>query len=176
MEVVLVRHTRVDVPRGTCYGQTDVPLAATFEQEASDALQNLQPYMPFDAVFSSPLSRALRLAAYCGYGHPHTDERLMEMSMGEWEMRCYDDIDDPYLQRWYADYMHLPTPGGEGFPQLYSRVGSFLDELRKQTYRRVAVFAHGGVLVCAGLYGGLYDEQEAWEHLVDFGGLLRITI
>ena len=26
MEVILIRHTSVDVPPGVCYGQTDVPL------------------------------------------------------------------------------------------------------------------------------------------------------
>ncbi len=33
MEVILIRHTSVDVPPGVCYGQTDVPLKPTFEQE-----------------------------------------------------------------------------------------------------------------------------------------------
>lgn len=30
MQVTLVRHTRVDVPRGVCYGWSDVPCAPTF--------------------------------------------------------------------------------------------------------------------------------------------------
>ena len=34
MELILIRHTSVDVPPGVCYGQTDVPLKSTFEQEA----------------------------------------------------------------------------------------------------------------------------------------------
>lgn len=33
MKLYLVRHTRVDVPSGICYGQTDVPLADSFETE-----------------------------------------------------------------------------------------------------------------------------------------------
>ena len=70
--------------------------------------------------------------------------------------------------------MHLPTPDGESFRQLYARVASFLDDLRGRDYSRVAVFAHGGVLVCAGIYGGLYGEEDAWSHLVGFGGLLKI--
>ncbi|MBP3252411.1 MAG: histidine phosphatase family protein, partial [Prevotella sp.] len=111
MEVVLIRHTRVDVPKGTCYGQTDVPVAATFEIEAEATRLALADYQPFDCVYSSPLTRARRLASYCGYDHPLTDRRLMEMSMGQWEMQRYDDISDPYLQQWYDDYMHLPTPG-----------------------------------------------------------------
>ena len=33
MEVIFIRHTSVDVPPGVCYGQTDVPLRHSFEQE-----------------------------------------------------------------------------------------------------------------------------------------------
>jgi len=176
MEIVLVRHTSVDVPAGTCYGQTDVPVASTFEAEAAVTKRALKAYVPFDRVYSSPLSRAMQLAAYCGYPDATTDVRLMEMSMGQWEMQRYSDISDPYLQQWYDDYLHLPTPGGESFPMLYARVAAFLDELRAQPYRRVAVFAHGGVLISAGLYGGLFDSAHAWEHQTGFGGLQRIEI
>ena len=176
MEVILIRHTRVAVPKGTCYGQTDVALAPTFPEEAAETKRQLEPYMPFDAVYSSPLSRARRLAAFCGYPSPLTDNRLMEMSMGEWEMRRYDDIRDPRLDAWYKDYMRLPTPGGESFPMLYRRVADFLDEVRAKDYRRISVFAHGGVLICAGIYGGLFDEERAWEHLTDYGGIERIEI
>lgn len=34
MEIYLIRHTSVDVPAGYAYGQTDVPLRPTFEEEA----------------------------------------------------------------------------------------------------------------------------------------------
>ena len=176
MEVILVRHTSVDVPKGTCYGQSDVPVAATFEQEAELTKQNLAQYLPFDAVFASPLTRARRLAAYCGYPQPRLDNRLKEMYMGEWEMQSYEEITDPYKEEWYNDYMHLPTPGGEGFPQVYQRVAAFLDELRQKDYQRVAVFAHGGVLICAGIYGGLFSEADAWDHLVPYGGMEKIEI
>jgi len=177
MEVILIRHTSVDVPRGTCYGQTDVPLAATFAHEAAVTKQALSAYEPFDRVYSSPLSRARRLAAFCGYDAPVLDDRLMEMSMGDWEMKVYDDISDPYLKTWYDDYMHLPTPNGESFPMLYQRVSHFLDELKLQTHlQRVAVFAHGGILISAGLYGKLFDTAHAWDHLVGYGGIERIEI
>ena len=149
MQVLLVRHTSVAVPKGTCYGQTDVPLADSFIDEARQTLSNIGSFFPCDAVYSSPLSRAMRLAAYCGFHSPITDNRLMEMNMGEWEMRRYEDVSDPYLQQWYDDYLHLPTPHGESFPMLYARVASFLDDLKKNDFSRVAVFSHGGVIVAA---------------------------
>lgn len=176
MEIIMIRHTSVAVAPGTCYGQSDVPLAATFRQEAAATLSALTPYGSFDAVYSSPLSRARRLAAYCGYPEPFTDDRLMEMNMGQWEMRRYDEIDDPALKDWYEDYLHIPTRGGESFPQLCARVAAFLDELREQPYRRVAVFAHGGVLVAAGIYAGLFTEEDSFSHQVPYGGIQRIVI
>ena len=176
MEVILVRHTSVDVPKGMCYGQSDVPVRDTFEEEAEATRRLLAPYQPFDDVYASPLTRARKLAAYCGYPQPRLDNRLKEMHMGEWEMQMYDEIQDVRLDDWYRDYMHLPTPGGESFPELYQRVATFLDELKTKDYQRVAIFAHGGVLISAGLYAGLFGEQDAWDHLVDYGGIERIEI
>ena len=42
MQVTLVRHTQVDVPRGMCYGWSDVPCAATFEEEAARTRSRLE--------------------------------------------------------------------------------------------------------------------------------------
>lgn len=175
MKVYLIRHTSVAVPKGTCYGQSDVPVATTFEEEASQTKAQLEGVV-FDHVYTSPLHRAEMLAAYCGFPDAERDARLKEMDMGEWEMRRWDDIADPYLQEWYADYLHLPTPGGESFPQLRGRVFSFLDELRSKPYERAAIFAHGGVLVCAGLYGRLYEEADCFAHQVGYGGIEEIEI
>jgi alpha-ribazole phosphatase len=178
MKVTLIRHTRVGVPQGTCYGWSDVPLAETFEQEAAHTRMNLEHRLPFDAVFSSPLTRARKLAAFCGYPHPIVDDRLKEMNMGDWEMKLYDEIEqtDPSIRRWYNDYMHLAATGGENFPQLYARVAAFLKETSRQPYRHVAVFAHGGVLICAGIYGGLFSREHAFENLIDYGGIEEIEI
>lgn len=175
MEIVLVRHTSVGVPKGTCYGWSDVPVAETFEAEAAETKKNLGD-APFDAVYSSPLTRARKLAAYCGWPSPVVDDRLKEMNMGDWEMKPFDEIEDENLQRWYDDYMHLAATGGESFPDLFARVSSFLDELKARPYRRVAVFAHGGVLICAGIYGGLFPKEDCFKHLVPYGGTERIVI
>ncbi len=175
MRVTLVRHTSVAVPRGTCYGWSDVPLADTFEEEASATRQRLQG-MGFDHAFTSPLTRARRLAAFCGFPDATVDDRLREMNMGAWEMQRYDEIRDEALQKWYADYMHLPATDGESFPMLRRRVGCFLDELRALTYRHVVVFAHGGVIVAAGLHAGLFSETDAFSHQPPFGGVMEISM
>ena len=66
MRIYFVRHTCVDVPQGITYGQTDVPLNSTFETEAEQVKEQLTGLV-FDAVWTSPLSRCVRWATYCGY-------------------------------------------------------------------------------------------------------------
>ena len=180
MEITLIRHTSVDVPPGVCYGQTDVPLKDSFEQEAAITLSRLKASLAveenFDLAFSSPLTRCVRLADYCGYPNAERDKRLMEINFGAWEMKPFDRNDDPRLQEWYADYLNVAATGGESFAMQYERVSRFLDELKQKPYRRVAIFAHGGVLICAQIYAGLITAEEAFSSLTPYGGLIQITL
>lgn len=176
MEVVLVRHTSVDVLPGTCYGQTDVPLKDTFQQEAADTTSVLHASAPFDQVYTSPLSRCTRLAAFCGYPDAQRDARLMEMNFGEWEMQRFEEIEDPQLQTWYADWQHVSATGGESFLEQYERVAQFFTELKLKPYRRVAIFAHGGVLTCARMYAEGLTAEEAFASPTPYGGIIHLEI
>lgn len=176
MEIILIRHTSVDVPPGICYGQTDVPLKPTFEQEAAVTAENLKVYRPFDHVYTSPLSRCVRLATYCGFPDAEQDKRIMEINFGSWEMKSFENNDDPHLQEWYADYLNVAATGGESFAMQYHRVSQFLDELKTKPYNKVAIFAHGGVLICAQIYAGLIKPVEAFSALTPYGGIIRIQL
>ena len=96
--------------------------------------------------------------------------------MGQWEMKRFDDITDERLQLWYDDFLNQPTTGGESFRQLYARVAAFLDGLQQQSFSRVAVFAHGGVLICARVYTGEIPLEEGFEHLTPYGGVVKINL
>jgi alpha-ribazole phosphatase len=175
MEVVLIRHTSVDVPPGVCYGQTDVPLKPSFEQEAEIVRKQLDGEA-FDAVYTSPLSRCTRLAAYCGYPDARRDDRLKEMYMGDWEMQAFDDIEDHRLQEWYDDFLHVPARNGESYQDLLARVSSFLDGLRSSGHDKTAVFAHGGVLLCARSLAGSIRSAHAVQRLPFYGEIIRISL
>jgi len=180
MEVIFIRHTSVDVPLGVCYGQSDVALRDSFEQEAAVTSENLRNYRPegrdFDHVYTSPLSRCVRLATYCGYPEAERDNRIMEINFGDWEMKKFDEITDPRLKEWYADYMNVRATNGESFAMQYQRVANFLDGLKEKDYNKVAVFAHGGVLICAQLYAGILKPEEAFSALTPYGGIIRLKL
>jgi len=102
MKITLIRHTRVAVETGICYGWSDVGVAPSFETEASRVKENISNER-FDIVYSSPLSRCRKLAAFCGFHEPILDDRLKELNFGEWEMKKWDDLTDPRLELWYKE-------------------------------------------------------------------------
>lgn len=176
MEIYLVRHTSVDVPRGTAYGQTDVPLRDTFPEEAEKVKQQLEGQR-FDAVYTSPLSRCIRLAAYCGYPDATPDNRLLELHFGEWEMKTWDELQaDPRAAAWWDDWINTPTPRGESFRQQYDRLAHFLEETRAQGLQRICLFTHGGILSAARIYTGEIPFREAFRQVLPYGTVLRIEI
>jgi alpha-ribazole phosphatase len=172
MKIYLVRHTAVDIPQGMCYGQTDVPLKDIFEKEAAIVKNNLKN-KSFDTVFSSPLSRCRRLAHFCGYNAAILDDRLKELFFGDWETHKWDEID---MSIWETDWINISTPNGESFIQMYDRVSSFFDDLKKDAYRSAIVFTHGGVISCARVYFEKADIKETFDLMPQYGEIVEFDL
>lgn len=106
MEIYLIRHTSVDVPAGYAYGQTDVPLKPTFEEEAEEVKKGLSDHT-FDKVWTSPLTRCVRLANYCGFPEAEREDRIKEVNFGEWEMKSWNELSsDPRSEAWFKDWVN----------------------------------------------------------------------
>ncbi len=147
MKLFVVRHTKVEVDTGICYGRSDVGVAATFETEKENVRKNLAG-IEFDAVFCSPLFRCKTLAENIFNKEEITfDKRLMELNFGDWEMQSWDDIYNSSKGKiWMENYQTLPTLNGESYPEMVKRITSFYEELKNSKLENVAVFCHAGVV------------------------------
>jgi alpha-ribazole phosphatase len=122
VELALIRHTRCDVPAGTCYGHLDVPLAHT---ASADIELTLSRVPPVDLVFSSPsrrchsLAQALAARDQCEI---RVRDELRELNFGTWEGRRWDDIRRSESDTWAADPWNIAPPNGESENQLWQRV------------------------------------------------------
>jgi probable phosphoglycerate mutase len=142
----LVRHgeTEWNAENRFC-GRTDVPLAEAGRWQAKSLAKRLKP-IPFEALYSSPLKRALetaRLIAESSGLQPILDARLVELDYGQWEGQTLAEImkNHPMTFRaWDADPAQVAPPGGESGLQAQERVVSFLDSL-------AAKYPQGHVLV-----------------------------
>jgi alpha-ribazole phosphatase len=140
----LIRHTKPRIAPGICYGQFDIDVADSFEEEASNVLHCLPP---LELIIASPLLRAQRLgesltrALHCEL---RSDARLMEKHFGKWEGQAWDDIARSEIDAWAADVMGYAPPGGESALQVMQRVQTFMRDLAQLPHQSIALVAHGG--------------------------------
>ena len=143
MRVTLVRHTTVDVPRMICYGQTDVPLKESFEEEAKVVRGKINP-KTYDHVYCSPLPRCVRLAFM--YSNP-----------------------DPRVSHWFENQLTEPMPSGESFLMIKDRFRDFLQEKKAEQQDNLLVFTHGGIFLSAELLKGKTFNNDFFDYLPPYG-------
>lgn len=171
MALILLRHTRPAVAEGTCYGRTDLDLAADFPAESARIASELPD---ITRILSSPLSRCLRLARAIGAARdlPVTpDPRLIEMDFGTWEGRPWSAIPRPEIDAWRDDFLAARPHGGESVQALAARVADALAEAATGTVP-VLIVTHAGVIKAALAAQGIPD---AWRAETAFGTWRRIA-
>jgi alpha-ribazole phosphatase len=176
MNLYFIRHTRVNLPEGICYGNTDIDVAKTFEQDYRDVLEKLKN-ITFDKVYSSPLKRCTILAEKISKKTIILDDRLKEMNFGDWELKKWDSITDTYARQWMDNFVHLPCPNGESYTDLYNRTVSFINDIQKKSANNIAIVTHGGVIRAAWVDINNRDLSATFTDFnIGFGQVFAYTI
>ncbi|WP_334329639.1 histidine phosphatase family protein [Companilactobacillus sp. HBUAS59699] len=121
-----------------------------------------------DELVHSPLNRTLESAQILneGYNLPmSTDERLLEISYGEWDGKKNSELREKY-PRYFDQHLHDVLPDyvevatkGETFPQVVARVKSFMLEKTLNTPdKKYIVVTHGFTTKAAAL--GVVEPQN----------------
>jgi len=143
MKIHLIRHTTPRVDQGICYGQTDLELAASFDDEKLVVHSKLD--MPYDAVYTSPLQRCYKLATSIESKQFQSDGRLKEYNFGDWEMRPWVDFKSDKADDWMRNFVDQPAPNGDSVLTMQGRVMDFWHDLLKKEHQSVALVTHSGV-------------------------------
>lgn len=137
-ELWLVRHGQTDWNiEGRFQGQADVPLNAAGRAEAQK-LANELACVPFEAIYSSDLERARETAEIIAAPHElpvRVDERLREISHGDWEGLHVSEIraqaGTAFLDPIQPRSPDFRSPGGESVRELAARVNQVLSEIER---------------------------------------------
>ncbi len=170
MGVTLIRHTKLKLADGVCYGRTDLDVANTFEDEARIVLKAAPEA---DVIISSPLTRCQKLAHYIAAARGLTvqlDIRLQEMNFGAWEGQRWADIPKIELDAWAADFLNARPHGGESVAMLRDRTGDAVADYGTRDHRHILI-THAGVIKAA-LSDG--DSADDFSTHVDFGGAITL--
>jgi broad specificity phosphatase PhoE len=129
-------------------------------------------------VISSPLLRARAtaniIASRLGFS-VELDERLVEISVGQWEGRLRADLARDHPEIAQDPEWLFRAPGGETYEQVSRRVSEWLTEQSDELDRRLIVVSHGvtGRLL-RGVYAGL-DRSLAIRQDVPQDAIYRLS-
>ena len=115
MKFFFLRHTSLDVSQDVFYGQTDLDVSSSFETELKKIKLKLQDeniLLDKLKVFSSPLKRCVKLANSLT-NKIILDERIMELNLGDWEMKPKQSIESKLIKEWEDNMMTFKIPNGE---------------------------------------------------------------
>ena len=182
--LILVRHGETDWNReGRLQGGQDIPLNELGRRQAAEAagrLKELEPgYAGLDYL-ASPMQRAretmdiLRGELALPAGTYQTEDRLRELTFGEWEGFTWRDIRKAEREQAHLrerDKWGFVPPGGESYRMLAERVRPVLEGLERET----VVVSHGGVARAVLALVGAVSPRDAAMVEIWQGKLLVVT-
>lgn len=144
---LLVRHALTDMVGHRLSGRmTGVHLSAEGVGQSERLARRLQTER-IEAIYSSPLERALETAAPLNMPL-QVCAAATELDFGEWTGRRIDELaDDPVWQRFNSHRASTRIPGGETMAEAQTRMVNELESLRaKHEGETVAMVSHADVI------------------------------
>jgi len=177
MTLFVVRHGRTEAnASGLLLGRADPELDDTGLRQATE----IAAVLPRGArVVSSPLRRCVETAnavADRGVGEVVTDDRLLELDYGEFDLRPLAEIPAETWARWRTDPGFRP-PGGETLRELASRVGAALDaQVGDATDGDVVVVTHVSPIKAALAWALGVGVEISWRSFVAQASITQIAV
>ncbi len=149
MKIWIARHgqTRYNKKR-LMQGRTDEPLNETGISQAKAARDKIGD-IKFDAVYSSPLNRAVVTGSIIGNVDTSEiiiDDRLIEADFGKYELKNYYLLGPAMMLYWYIPEFFPAPKSVEKLSDMIERSHSFLKELEQKNYDNVLIACHGGIM------------------------------
>jgi broad specificity phosphatase PhoE len=120
--------------------------------EQAKSLGKFLENINFDAVYTSPLNRAVD-TINIALGDKYEiliDDRLAEIGLGVMEGMTYDDVSVKFPESgmlfMFDPISYKPPLNGEHLTNMIKRIDSFLNDIIKMNYDKVFVLTHGYVL------------------------------
>ena len=168
-QIILARHGETEWNVEQIFrGRIDIELNETGVRQAellAEYLSNLK----IDAVYSSPLKRALKTAEMIASHHKLDVEiapGLIDFDYGKWQGLPHQEVKDKYKElygKWLKNPHQVKMPDGESLNDVRERALSVVDDVVAKYEGTVVLVSHrvvNKVLICALL--GL-DNSHFWN-------------
>ncbi len=149
MKIYVTRHGQTDYnKKRMMQGRSDIPLNDVGIAQAKARRESIGD-IKFDAVYASPLIRAIKTAEIIGNVDREeiiVDDRIIEANFGKYELMGYFETGLPMIAYWSLPEIFPAPKGVETIKEMRDRTSSFLKELEQKDYENVLVACHGGII------------------------------
>lgn len=147
--IYVTRHGETDWnARSIFRGRADIELNATGQKQA-ELLADYLKDVEFNAIFCSPLKRALRTAQLItGLHHGidiETTDDLIDLNYGDWQGVSKDKVKNKYPElynQWEQEPAQAKIPGGESLGDVRERVSRFINIIVRTYEGNIMVVSH----------------------------------
>jgi len=180
-EIILARHGETEWNVAEVFrGRIDIELNETGIKQA-ELLAGYLRDIKIDAIYSSPLKRALKTAEIIASYHELAVEiapGLIDFNYGKWQGLAHQEVKDKYKEL-YAEWINSPDkvkmPTGESLNDVRKRAMGVVEKVIAKYKGTVVLVSHrvvNKVLICALL--GL-DNSHFWNIKQDMCGITTFT-
>lgn len=156
--IYIIRHCEAEGNlTGVFQGSTDFDISPKGEKQLEKLAERCKG-IRFDAVYSSPLIRALKTArAALIYSETDIiiDDGLAEINGGDMECKPWNKLDELFPTEyscWKENFCDFGAPNGETAKEVYDRItASFRNIINMNEGRSIGIFSHGcaiRILMC----------------------------
>ncbi len=176
-ELILIRHGETEWNVAELFrGQIDIALNETGVKQA-ELLAGYLSTSTIEAIYSSPLQRALKTAELIAIPHQlkvNVEPDLIDFNFGKWQGLSHREVKERYgdlYARWINHPERVKMPDGETLDEVRRRTARVIDKVIKKHTGTVVIVGHrvvNKVIICALL--GL-DNSHFWKVRQDTGGI-----
>ncbi len=176
-EIIIARHGQTEWNVAEVFrGRIDIELDETGTKQAGLLAEYLGS-REIDAIYSSPLKRALKTAEAIARHHNLEVEitpLLIDFNFGKWQGLPHREVQEKYKElyaEWTRNPQQVRMPDGESLDEVIERATGVVDEVTSRYESTVVLVAHrvvNKVLICALL--GL-DNSHFWDIKQDTCGI-----
>ena len=166
MRIWVTRHgqTKLNKKR-LMQGRTDEPLNEIGILQAKMARKAIGP-VKFDAVYASPLDRAITTASIIGNvdkSEVIIEPRIIEADFGKYEKRKYYLMGPAMTLYWTLPEIFPAPDTVETIASMVKRSSEFLKEVEQKDYENVLISCHGGIIRAISGYLGDHKSGILWR-------------
>jgi broad specificity phosphatase PhoE len=169
VEILLVRHGETKWNRELVFrGIRDIPLSERGLRQAELLARRLKGEK-IDAIFSSPLSRAMQTAQPAAQALAltvHPEEAINDLNFGLWAGLSVDQVKEKYpdqFEKWRVNPLEMDFPEGDSIIQARQRSFDWLKAASSADYARIALVTHKVILKLLVLSVLNAPERAYWQ-------------